>query len=138
MRDFVLGPIFIAVIVYGLIHPWIGILGWTWLSIMNPHAYSWRLTSMPIAAAIAGALMLGILLTRDRRNFFVTRETVVLMMFMLWISITLPFSFYFDHSFQMWNRVMKIDLMVLVAMVVLFSKKRNYSASQPRKRARRS
>jgi len=123
MRDFVLGPIFIGVIVYGLIHPWIGILGWTWLSIMNPHAYAWRLNTMPVAAAIAGALLLGILVTRDRRNFFMTRETAVLMMFMIWISITLPFSFYFDHSFQMWNRVMKIDLMVLVAMVVLYSKK---------------
>lgn len=123
MRDIVFGPIFLAIAAYGLAHPWIGILGWTWLSIMNPHAYSWRLSSMPVAAAIAGATLLGLLFTRDRRAFFVTRETVVLMLFMLWMSITLPFSYHFEHSYPLWNRVMKIDLMVLVAMCVLYSKK---------------
>lgn len=123
MRDLVLGPIILAIAAYGLLHPWLGIMGWTWLSIMNPHAYSWRLSSMPVAATIAIAVLLGVLFTRDRRQFFVTRETAVLMIFMLWMCITLPFSFYFDQSFPLWNRVMKIDLMVLVAMVVLYSKK---------------
>lgn len=123
MRDFALGPIILAITVYALLHPWLGILGWTWISVMNPHAYSWRLSSMPVAAAIAGATLLGVLLTRDRREFFATRETIVLMLFMLWMCITLPFSFHFDHSFSLWSRVMKIDLMVLVAMVVLHSKK---------------
>jgi len=123
MRDVVLAPIIVALAVYGLLHPWVGVMGWTWLSIMNPHAYSWHLNSMPVAAAVAGATLLGVLLTRDRRQFFVTRESAVLMLFMLWMCITLPFSYYFDESFYLWNRVMKIDLMVLVAMVVLYSRK---------------
>jgi putative inorganic carbon (HCO3(-)) transporter len=123
MRDLVLGPIILAIAAYGLLHPWVGILGWTWLSIMNPHAYSWRLSSMPVAATMAIAVLVGVLITRDRKQFFATRETKVLMLFMAWMCITLPFSFYFDHSVPLWNRVMKIDLMVLVAMVVLYSKK---------------
>jgi len=123
MRDVVLAPIIVALAVYGLLHPWVGVMGWTWLSIMNPHAYSWHLNSMPVAAAVAGATLLGVLITRDRRQFFVTRESAVLMLFMLWMCITLPFSYYFDESFYLWNRVMKIDLMVLVAMVVLYSRK---------------
>ena len=123
MRDIVLGSLIVALAAYGLLHPWLGILGWTWLSIMNPQAYSWHLSSMPVAAAIAISILLGLLLTKDRRNFFLTRETVVLMLFMLWMCITLPFSFYFDESYPLWNRVMKIDLMILVAMVVLYSRK---------------
>lgn len=123
MRDLVLGPIILALAAYALVHPWIGIMGWTWVSIMNPHAYSWRLSSMPIAAAIAGATLLGVLLTKDRRHFFATRETTVLMILMAWMCITLPFSFYVEESFSLWSRVMKIDLMVLVAMVVLYSRK---------------
>ena len=123
MRDFVLGPIIVGLAAYGLLHPWVGVLGWTWLSIMNPHTLTWHMRSMPVAATMAIATLLGVLLTRDRREFFLTRETVVLMLFMLWMCITLPFSFYFNDSFPMWNRVMKIDLMVLVAMVVLHSKK---------------
>ena len=123
MRDLALGPIILALAAYGLRHPWIGVLGWTWISIMNPHAYTWRLSSMPVAAAIAVSLLLGVLITKDRRNFFLTRETVALMLFMLWMCITLPFSFNFDLAFGLWNRVMKIDLMILVAMVVLYSRK---------------
>ncbi len=122
MRDLVFGPIILALAGYGLLHPWLGILGWTWVSIMNPHAYSWNLNRAPVAAVIAIAILMGLFVTKDRRNFFLTRETIALMVFMAWMCITLPFSFYFAESYALWNRVMKIDLMILVAMVVLYSK----------------
>jgi putative inorganic carbon (hco3(-)) transporter len=123
LRDIVLGPLIAWIAAYGFFHPWVGIIGWTWISLMNPHAYSWRLSSMPVAAAIAGGILVGLVTTRDRRNFFVTRETVVLLLFMLWMSITLALAFYTSESYSMWNRVMKIDLMLLVAMVVLYTKR---------------
>ena len=122
MRDLVLGPIILVICLYALRYPWVGIMGWTWISVMNPHAYSWHLSDMPVAAAMAGATLLGVVFTRDRRQFFVTRETVVLMLFILWMCFTLPASMYLDQSLPMWSRVMKIDLMVLVAMVVLYSR----------------
>ena len=90
---------------------------------MNPHAYSWHLNSMPVAALLAGATLLGIVFTRDRRHWFITRETAVLMLFVLWMSLTVPFSFYLDESLRLWNRVLKIDLMVLAALLVLYSRK---------------
>ena len=123
MRDIVLVLLLAYPIIMGLRHPWIGVLGWTWVSIMNPHALSWNLKTLPVAAAMAGSTLLGLLLTKDRRNFFTTRETRVLMLFMLWMCITLPFSFYLEDSLPLWDRVMKIDLMILVAMVVLYSKR---------------
>ena len=109
MRDIVLILLLAYPIIMGLRHPWIGVLGWTWVSIMNPHALSWNLKNLPVAAAMAGSTLLGLLLTKDRRNFFTTRETRVLMLFMLWMCITLPFSFYLEDSLPLWDRVMKID-----------------------------
>ncbi|MEL4178447.1 putative O-glycosylation ligase, exosortase A system-associated [Roseateles sp. PN1] len=123
MRDLVLGVVLLWLIFKAIKHPWIGIMGWTWISIMNPHAYSYRLSELPVAAAMAGSAMIGILLTKDKINYFVSRESGVLMLFMLWMCITLPFSFFFDRSFELWTRVMKIDFMILVAMLVLYSKK---------------
>ena len=123
MRDLVLGPVILAIAAYGLLHPWLGILGWTWVSIMNPHAFSWRLSSMPVAALVAGTTLLGLLITKDRRKFVVEPESAILMLFMLWMTITLVLAFRPGDSYSMWNRVMKIDLMILVAMVVLHSKK---------------
>jgi len=123
MRDLVLGPIILGIAAYGVMHPWIGVLGWTWISIMNPHSYAWRLDTLPVAALMAGSVMLGVLITRDKRQLVLTRETVVLMLFMAWMCLTLPFSFYLEDSFELWKRVMKIDFMILMALVVLHSKK---------------
>jgi putative inorganic carbon (hco3(-)) transporter len=123
MRDLVLGPVILALAGYGLFHPWFGVLGWTWISTMNPHAYSFRLNTMPVAALVAISILIGVVFTKDRRNFFLTRETFVLILFMVWMCITFPFSFHVEESYALWNRVMKIDLMILVAVVVLYSKK---------------
>ena len=123
MRDLVLGPIILLICLVAIKHPWIGALGWTWISLMNPHALTWELRTLPVAAAIAACTMLGMLFTSDRRHIYITRESAVLIALMLWMSITLPFSFDFDKSFEMWKRVMKIDFMVLVTLIVLFSRK---------------
>ena len=123
MRDLVLAPTILWLCVSAIRHPWIGIMGWTWISLMSPHALTWHLNSLPVAAAIAGSTLLGTLLTKDRRDFSITPETSLLMGFMLWICVTLPFSLHFDDSLMMWNRVMKIDFMVLVSLVLLYSKR---------------
>lgn len=123
MRDLVLGAILVWLTVRALKNPWIGILGWTWLSIMNPHALSWRLNSFPVAAVVGGATLIGLVITRDKRDFSLSRENTVLMLFMVWMCITLPFSFLFEPSYSLWVRVMKIDLMLLVALVLLHSKR---------------
>lgn len=122
MITIALGLIIIVLAVYSLRHPWVGILGWTWISLMNPHTYSWRLASMPVAATVAGAVLIGLFVTKDKRNFSIAREGVVLILFMLWMCMVLPFSYQFDDSYLLWVRIMKIDLMILVALVLLHSK----------------
>lgn len=123
MRDLVLAAMLAYAMVVGLRHPWVGVLGWTWVSIMNPHQLSWTLDSLPVAAAMAGSALIGLATTSDQRDFRVTPIVGVLIAFMVWMCITLPFSFYFDESFDLWKRVMKIDFMILVALVVLHSRK---------------
>ncbi|MFG6416578.1 putative O-glycosylation ligase, exosortase A system-associated [Roseateles sp. DC23W] len=123
MRDLVLAAVIAWIVIQAFRRPWIGILGWTWISIMNPHQLTWTLRTMPIAAAIGGATLIGLFITKDRRDYSLNRENITLMLFMLWMCITLPFSMLFDESFELWTRVMKIDLMILVALVLLHSKR---------------
>ena len=123
MRDLGLLIVLGWIFVQAFRRPWIGILGWTWLSIMNPHQLTWTLREMPFAAAIGGATLIGLFVTKDWRDYSLNRENVTLMVFMLWMCITMPFSMIFDESFDLWKRVMKIDLMILVAMVLLHSKR---------------
>lgn len=123
MRDITILGIIAALAAYALVHPWVGIMGWTWLSLMNPHALAWELRFMPVAAVMAAATLIGVFISRDRKSFYVTPETAVLVAFMLWMTFTLIFAFNYEWSTFMWKRVMKIDFMILVALVVLYSKK---------------
>jgi probable O-glycosylation ligase (exosortase A-associated) len=123
MRDLALLAVLVWIIIQAFKRPWIGILGWTWLSIMNPHQLTWSLRTMPFAAAIGGATLIGLFMTKDRRDYSLSRESITLMLFMAWMCITLPFSMIFGEAFELWKRVMKIDLMILVAIVLLHSKR---------------
>jgi putative inorganic carbon (hco3(-)) transporter len=123
MRDLLLASVIIWLCLSAIRHPWVGVMGWAWISLMSPHVQTWYLNAMPVAAAMAGSTLLGLVFTKDRRDFSLTPETTVLIAFMLWICITLPVSINVDDSMMMWKRVIKIDLMILVSIVVLYSKK---------------
>ena len=72
MRDVLILAILAVCAAAALFHPWIGIMGWTVVSIMNPHRYSWAASDLPVAAAIVVATVVGMVLTRDRVRFFVS------------------------------------------------------------------
>ena len=123
MRDLLLGVTLLWIVLIAWRRPWIGILGWTWISTMNPHTLSWSLSGLPVAAAIGGSTLVGLFVGQGRKSYFLCRENATLIIFMLWMCITLPFSFLFEPSFELWVRVIKIDLMILVAIVLLHSKR---------------
>lgn len=125
MRDALLGLVLIYFFWRALGQPWIGILLWTWLSIMNPHQLAYSLNSMPVAATAVVMVFLGLLFSREGReyrSFPVTPETVVLILFMGWMCITTLFAFDPAGSYPQWKKVMKIEFMILVAMFILHTR----------------
>ncbi len=123
MRDALLLAILAVCAAAALMHPWIGIMGWTVVSIMNPHRYSWAASTLPVAAAIVVATLIGMVMTRDRVRFFVSPVMVVLVAFAAWMCVTLPASIYPSTSYPMWKQVMKIDFMIIVAAMVLTTRR---------------
>lgn len=123
MRDVLLLSIIVVVSVVAIWRPWIGVLAWTWVSVMNPHRYTWVAAELPVAAIVAGATLIGVVVTRDKRHFFVTPESGTLALFMLWICIAYPFSDSVQGSYEMWSKVMKVDFMILVTLLVLYTKR---------------
>jgi len=123
MRDSVLALILLVGTLKALTHPYIGMLTWTWLSIMNPHRISWHLSMYPVAAIVGGATLIGMFITRDKRQFFMTLPSVLLLLFTLWVCITFPFSFYPEASQEMLVKVLKINFMIFIAMMLLYTRK---------------
>lgn len=122
LRDSLLALILLLGTLKALKHPYIGILLWTWVSIMNPHRISWYLSMYPVAAIVGGATLIGLFLTTDKRYFFLTPPSLLLLLFTLWMCITQLTSFYPNESALMLERVLKINLMIFIAMVVLYTR----------------
>ena len=122
MRDYVLGALFIYFSFQSLMVPWIGVMTWTVVSIMNPHKLSWQLDQWPVAAIVAGATLLSTMIASARKQFPVTRETLALIAFMVWISITVLASGDIANNYEPWKKIMKIDFMILVALFILHSR----------------
>ncbi|MDT3680096.1 MAG: putative O-glycosylation ligase, exosortase A system-associated [Burkholderiaceae bacterium] len=120
IRDIVVTLIFLGAIPAALQHPSVGVLLWTWISVMNPHKLAWGFaTNMPFAAIAAGVTLVALFLTRDR--IVVPRDgvAIVLVAFVAFTALTTLNAIDRPDSMIQLNKVFKIQLMTLVAMAVL-------------------
>lgn len=123
MRDLIIALIIGLGSLSALNHPWIGILVWTWVSIMNPHRLSYAMANQPVAMAVALSIFIGFLITKDKRQFVITPETIAFLMFVFWIlGITYPMSIDMNGSSGLWSKVWRADLMIVVAICVIHSR----------------
>lgn len=123
MRSLLVLSIIFSGAAWALAHPSVGVLLWTWVSIMNPHKLTYGAEEFPVAAVVGGATLIGLFLTRDKRHFFMVAPTLMLLLFTLWMCITYQFSFYPEECTAMLTRVLKINLMIFVLMVLLYTRK---------------
>lgn len=93
MRD-----LYIALITFGLLpvvlmRPFVGVMLWTWLSLMAPHRLSWGFSyDFPYVQVIAVVSFLGLVLSRERKSFPITTPTVLFILFTLWVCVTTVFA----------------------------------------------
>lgn len=123
MRDLVIISIVLAGAIAALRRPWIGVLLWVWLSLMNPHRYAFGLAyDAPLAAVAAASTLVGILSTRDRQGPLYSKAAVVLVIFMLWMTLSWLMGLSPAEDYDQWKKVMKIDVMILVTLAVVISR----------------
>jgi probable O-glycosylation ligase (exosortase A-associated) len=103
-----------------LFRPHVGILLWAWLGFMNPQMLSWGMArSIPFAEVVAITTFLGMLLSGRWRLPPLTKETVTLVLFAVWMQTTTLFALYPTGAWTQWEKVAKILLMVFVTMMVI-------------------
>ncbi|MCV2368739.1 putative O-glycosylation ligase, exosortase A system-associated [Roseateles oligotrophus] len=124
MRDIALLAVFLAALPYAFRHTWVGVLLWTWVSIMNPHKLAFGFAqNMPFAAIAAGVTLVSVLVNRDKLKLDFTPPIKVLCVFIFWMCLTTAFSVHFDPSLDYLKKVMKIQLMTLIAAAALRERK---------------
>lgn len=123
MRDILIIGLVLVGSVMALKRPWIGVMLWTWLSIMNPHRFTWGAAyDAPLAAITAAFTLTGFLMTSNRESPFKGSAAVALVLFMIWATISWLLGLDVKHDYTQWSRVMKIDLMILIALALLHTK----------------
>lgn len=124
MRDiFVLG-VFMGALPFALRHTWIGVLLWTWVSMMNPHKLAFGFAhDAPFAAVAAGATLLSMFFSRDKLSLPSNPVVKLLTAFVIWMCITTAFAFFPALSWDQLSKVLKIQLMTVVALIALKERK---------------
>lgn len=120
MRDYVMVLVFVSILPMAMRHAWIGIVLWTWVSIMNPHKLAWSFaTNLPFALASAVAVFIALVV--DNKQWRIPREplVVVLAMFTAWMCLTTLTAINPEPSQVQLIKVLKIQLMTLVAFAVI-------------------
>lgn len=120
MRDILI----VALVLWGsllaLRRPWVGVLVWTWLSLMNPHRYAFGFAATAPLSAIAAACTLGgLLATRDKESPLKGNAVWWFVFFVAWVTLSWLNGFSVENDYQQWNKIMKIDLMLVVALALL-------------------
>ncbi len=125
MRDLIVTGMFLVMIVYAVPRPWAGILVWSWLGYMNPHRLAYGFAyGFPFAAITAGVILFGMVLSSEPKRLPLTRETLMLLLFMAWFTFTTFFALNPEGAWNDWNRSIKIEFMILVTMIVMRERKR--------------
>jgi probable O-glycosylation ligase (exosortase A-associated) len=120
MRDIALIIIFFSFLAFVFTRPYIGIYIWTWLSLMNPHRLTYGFAfSFPFAQITAIVTLLAMLSSDEPKRIPWTRETILLLIFILWMLLTTIFSIYPDQAWVQWNKVWKIMLMIYVTLLLI-------------------
>lgn len=125
MRDYVVIALIVGGALWALRHPWIGVVLWTNVSLMSPHVeFTWAAANWPVGSIVAATTLIGLFVTKARQNPFVGAPVWALLAFTVWICITLPFSFFIEDSLPLWERSMKIFLMIFVTLALLDDRKK--------------
>ena len=125
IKDIVLACMLIACVLWALKEPWIGILGWTLVSLMSPHEnWGTATATWPMGTALAIGTLLGFVVTKDKSNPMVGAGPWCVLLFTVWITITLPSSIYFDPSYPLWLRSIKIFFMLFITLSLINTRKK--------------
>lgn len=116
-RDFAVTAVILGLLPVSLLHPWIGILTWSWIGYMNPHRLTYGFAySMPFAFLVMAATLVGLLFTRDKKGLPGSSEVFLLLALWAWFLVTTMFAFYPEDA---WAHFVKVSKILLGAFLTI-------------------
>ena len=124
MRDIALTLIFLGLIPVMLKYPWIGVLVYAWVSIFNPHKWTFGFANdFPFAMSAGVVTVVSMLLRWKEARLPINAITVLLMLLPFWMTVTLLFALEPEAAYVRWVEVMKVFFFTLITASLLHSRK---------------
>ena len=124
MRDIALTLFFIGVLPYAIRHTWLAVLLWTWFSVMNPHLLTYGFAhGLPFALVAAIAAFVSLIVNHDKLVIQWESPIVFLVLLVAWMCVTTVFAYYPGESWEQLVKVLKIQVMTLVAFTAVRDRK---------------
>ncbi|MBI1787509.1 MAG: putative O-glycosylation ligase, exosortase A system-associated [Acidobacteria bacterium] len=125
MRDLVLAGVMALLLLFALNRPWLGILTWSWLGYMNPHRLTYGFAYFfPWSMVTAVVMIVAVFVARERFRIPWTRETIVLLLFCVWVTVATCFALNPVNAWDGWVRVIKIQFMIFATLAVMQDRQR--------------
>ena len=125
VRDLLLFVVIFGSLPLIFYRPHFGIIVWTWLSLMNPHRFTWGLAyDFPFAKVVGAVTLVAMLLSPQRKRLPLTRETILLLIFIAWMLLTTILALEQSEAWAQWDKVSKIQLIVLLTMMALTDRRK--------------
>jgi probable O-glycosylation ligase (exosortase A-associated) len=125
VRNYLFFLLFLPLPFVSFFRPWIGMLIWGWLSLLNPHRDLWGFAStMPYNQIIAAATLAGWLVSGEFRKFRLDLTAALLILLWVLMTISTIFSLAPERSWPKWDEFSKIILYALVLQSFLTTKAR--------------
>lgn len=125
MRDIVVTIMILGALPFAMAKTHLAVVLWSWIGYMNPHRLAFGFAhTMPFAQIVAGATFFSLLINRERKRIPITAITVVWILYIVWMIISTLSAVDFDSSWAQLTKVLKIQLFMFIAMMVMINKER--------------
>lgn len=125
MRDVLLSLVFAAVALRIPFDPFLGVLTWIVVSVMNPHRLTYGFAyDLPLAQITAILTLVAVFITKAPRQLKGGRAGVALVVFYLWMCLTTGFAMESEAAFGYLIQVTKTFLMTGVLLLVVSDRRR--------------
>ena len=119
LRDLLLFAVILGGIPFYFFQPFVGILAFHFVSLMNPHRYTWGAAyDFTFAKVIAIVTIAGFILGQGTRYTLPKeRETWLILLLWLLFTFTTFFAFFPDDASRTYSKITKIFIMVFLTMI---------------------
>ena len=124
MRDALIFLIVFGSLPFIFKRPALGVLMFTWLSLMNPHRLAYGAAfDFPFAAIVAGFTAVSLFLSAQPKRFPKSAVTFTMLLFATWMTVTSFFALEPLLVWREWDRVIKTLFMVVISITALNTEK---------------